>query len=349
MDGLRAVGEVGSMEEGYRTLVLDVDRTRSGLHGMAVDLVRNRRLPANPEVMTSECEMLSVVCRAFSPSVHGFSTTLMASMFSSTHLSANLSIQDYFKLISFLHTGQPQVRSAFDGCDLRMEEPQAAIEFEEFAKDLLTGDSESVCEAHLNLDADEFEFLQVVLNNNDDNDDEGGTVGFMTDEALVSPLPEPPQRSPRAPPSPVPKKRDRSVWSRAEDDFVLDYYAEHGPLWREMSKALVAELSYARSDDALRNRYERLTLSRQDCASTSSESSSKSSTTHTRRPSRAAWTKEEDEKICATVSTWSKGRAGWQELARELPGRTPHAVRNRANRMLLESQRAQIVEGLGPR
>lgn len=322
--------------------------TRSGLHGMAVSFVRDRRRPANQELMTSNCKMLSAISRSFPASTHGFSTTLMASMFSSAHLSANLSFQEFFKLVSFLNTGRPEVRSAFDGrAPPRMEQhPPAVLEFEEFAQELLADDSDVVGETTPGVGVfEELDLLQVPT------ECEAGDDCSKFNEALVSPsLADPPQRAARAPPSPTPKKRDRSTWNRAEDDFILNYYAEHGPLWREMSSTLAVELSCARSDDALRNRYDRLTTSRQDCASTSSETSSKSSGTQSGRPPRTAWTKEEDRLICETVRTWADGRAGWQHLSRRLPGRTAHAVRNRASRMLLESRRSELLEeGPSPR
>ena len=129
----------------------------------------------------------------------------------------------------------------------------------------------------------------------------------------------------------------KSYWTPSEDDFVIAYYSVHGPLWREMSLALAAQTSYTRSDDALRNRHDRLTAQRHNCLSSSKTRE---------RPPRVPWTSNEDETIGANVQTSNigcAGRAKWRQLAAKLPGRTPHAVRNRANRLAIAKERANAA------
>jgi hypothetical protein len=365
---------------------------------MAIEFVRDRRNPTNPEVMHSECELLSALCKAFDPCIHGFSTTVMVSMFSLRHLVAKLGHAELFQMMSFLFTGKPQYRSAFDGTPTPTLMSLTETDFEEFARDVLAQRDENVLSLPGDADA---------ANAADDADDAmtGFDELFEEDIDVLAPTPietsafelpwlresadvesEPESdvpselESPLGPPlqplavfhpsaaTPEPKhttasawvapqRRDRKEWTFAEDEFVLDYFARHGPQWREMSREMAKTMPHSRSDDALRNRHERILAHLHTHDSPSSDSSDVSSKSNHRprmsgaggggladRPPRASWTPQEDEIICDAVSLQAGGKPGWQALARKLPGRTPHAVRNRANRIVMESERANLTQ-----
>jgi hypothetical protein len=136
---------------------------------------------------------------------------------------------------------------------------------------------------------------------------------------------------------------ERKHWSSQEDECIMGYYEKHGARWRDMARALAAETLSSRSDDALRNRHYRLTAHRDESSSTtSSESSSLTSSASKPRQKRVAWSISEDELILKMVSI-SDERLSWQRVSELLPGRTAHAIRNRANRLFMERERTHIV------
>jgi hypothetical protein len=138
----------------------------------------------------------------------------------------------------------------------------------------------------------------------------------------------------------------RKSWSTQEDEFIMAYYEKHGAKWREMTRTFAAETLSARSEDALRNRHYRLTAHRDESSSTtSSVYSSSTSVASEHRQERLGWTVAEDELVLKIVSK-SEERWSWQQVANLLPGRTAHAVRNRANRLFLERERTHIVNAL---
>ena len=110
----------------------------------------------------------------------------------------------------------------------------------------------------------------------------------------------------------------------------------------------IAALLPGRSDDAVRNRWNRLKAEQgltgplaseapppaaKRAASTSSDGASK--------PERVSWTKAEDATILSSVQELGHK---WNKLAERLPGRTDHAIRNRFHRlqtMLEDKQREQ--------
>jgi hypothetical protein len=87
----------------------------NAVHRIALDIVRNRRDPAHPEYMTSECPMLNWLSVSYPSTVHGYSTTLMATMFRFDFIAKHFSYYEMMRLISYVHVGQPPYRSAHDG------------------------------------------------------------------------------------------------------------------------------------------------------------------------------------------------------------------------------------------
>ena len=131
--------------------------------------------------------------------------------------------------------------------------------------------------------------------------------------------------------TPVVMKRVASAWSIEEDAFVVEFYNTHGGKWRKMSRAIKLELGTSRSDDALRNRRYRLVSENDGPISVASDSTTASRS----KPPRSPWTTLEDAVIVQTLKAWH-GRITWKAIARKLPGRTPHAIRNRAHRLASE-------------
>ncbi|EOD07024.1 hypothetical protein EMIHUDRAFT_58434, partial [Emiliania huxleyi CCMP1516] len=98
-------------------------------------------------------------------------------------------------------------------------------------------------------------------------------------------------------------------WSPHEDELIRRGVEQLGCRWRVIAAQLPG-----RSDDAVRNRWSRL----QDTA--------KSRTGGRDGGERSSWTRAEDDVIVQGVSELGHK---WFEIARRLPGRTDHAIRNR--------------------
>lgn len=129
------------------------------------------------------------------------------------------------------------------------------------------------------------------------------------------------------------RKATRNDWTRDEDRFMCNFYKQHGPMWREMARAMATTLDHCviRSDDALRNRFARISNTA-PAIRRSTGSASIGSAPY----KRSNWTAEEDGVIVELVRT-RKGRFIWEEIGRKL-GRTPHAVRNRAARLAMKHE-----------
>jgi hypothetical protein len=397
-------------------------RRRSGMEPIAVEMVRDRRRPSHPGLMQTTCPILGVVSAWYPSSVHGYSTTAMASMFKSEYLVANLARSQMCNMVAYIYTGLPLQRSAYDGLRGQRMTPFAAPQaplvsprdLESYIESILRADvdlptmlrdpakpaavqadgkygndgvegredNELQMTGYETLDSDELDFLvsdrdgceynpfaKAVLllpgldvvsgESGDDGCGSASPVGLATPVDGVGS-----KRMWSRPPSPhdqkhvsIAKKRktvshsslssrlsyERKHWSAQEDECIMVYYEKHGAKWRDMARALAAETLSSRSDDALRNRHYRLTAHRDESSSTtSSESCSSTSTASKPRQKRVAWSISEDELILNMVSN-SDERLSWQRISELLPGRTAHAIRNRANRLFMERERTHIV------
>ena len=88
---------------------------------IAVEMVRSRRRPSHPELMQATCPILGLVSAWYPSSVHGYSTTIMASMFKFEYILANLALRQVCDMVAYIYTGFPLQRSAYDGlCGPRM-------------------------------------------------------------------------------------------------------------------------------------------------------------------------------------------------------------------------------------
>ncbi|EOD41810.1 hypothetical protein EMIHUDRAFT_58494, partial [Emiliania huxleyi CCMP1516] len=95
---------------------------------------------------------------------------------------------------------------------------------------------------------------------------------------------------------------ERKEWTAEEDDVIRTGVATHGLRWRK-----IAQMLPGRSDDAVRNRWNRLKGEAWEEA-------------------RVSWTRAEDAIIVNSVAEVGHK---WFQIAQRLPGRTDHAIRNR--------------------
>ena len=147
-------------------------------------------------------------------------------------------------------------------------------------------------------------------------------------------------------------KSIRLGWTSEDDWKLVRAVDQHDGRWRTIARALNLG-----SDDRLRNRWVRIvkgTKSQPDIieearrvAKKMESASQRTRTrmgktskfqrlTYTSTPS-SAWTVEEDAEIIRIISNphlWTR-RAPWFYLASKIEGRTRHAIRNRAHRLVL--------------
>lgn len=126
----------------------------------------------------------------------------------------------------------------------------------------------------------------------------------------------------------------RKQWSKSEDELIRSMVDSIGFRWRQIAARLPG-----RSDDAIRNRWARLNPQ-------SANTLRAPATTHRRAvETRTRWTRAEDDTLVSLV--WSifkqdvayaslkkSERRAWSTIADQLPGRTPHACRNRHHRLM---------------
>lgn len=159
---------------------------------------------------------------------------------------------------------------------------------------------------------------------------------------------------------------ERNAWSFEEDARIVASVREHGCKWR-----LIASFFEGRSDDAVRNRWNRvkdLPIHNPDQPSASSEPCAEPSTSSSpaaipplaapselgdesggrqetekaegRPPDRVSWSRREDEMILLSVATHGHR---WHKIAKSLPGRTEHAIRNRYARLQSLANRGKPI------
>jgi len=288
---------------------------------IAIDIVRGRKRPSHPEYLQSDCPMLSFIS-ALGATVHGFSTTMMLSMFNWEFVAAKLPPDELSRLVCFIYTGTPVHRSTFYGLGgmQPVVSESTQMEIGPYIDEIVDG-SVNISSAWWNI--------EPFMN--------GFEVFDETElDTLVSPPPVEVCELELSGTDVVADCRkarrcDRVPWTAVEDAFVLEFYNLHGGHWRRMAREMVGATKCARSDDALRNRHSRLTSLTSDGASSTSSSSSDSHPF--RLPCvRVPWTTAEDALIVAALVK-CHGRVTWTHIARALPGRTPHAIRNRAHRL----------------
>jgi hypothetical protein len=144
-----------------------------------------------------------------------------------------------------------------------------------------------------------------------------------------------------------PKHRNtmgRKDWSAQEDQTILEEVAKVGQKWR-----LIAAKLPGRSDDAVRNRWKRLTGAHSHTSAaaaqvadalglTSDGGPPKPKASKPRAPKadgaakteRLAWSVAEDDLIVKSVQEMG---LKWGKISELLPGRTAHAIRNRFHRL----------------
>jgi len=156
---------------------------------------------------------------------------------------------------------------------------------------------------------------------------------------------------------------ERKEWTTSDDILIRESVHTHGFKWR-----VIAALLPGRSDDAVRNRWNRLNEAEQpkplaveadassaelseSCLHVLSGKAAPRRPFHWRtnsgggsvdaewtKPERVSWSRQEDETIVHMVSEYGHK---WGRIAQQLPGRTEHAIRNRYSRLqtLIEMDR----------
>ena len=119
----------------------------------------------------------------------------------------------------------------------------------------------------------------------------------------------------------------RRVYTPEVDNYILHYVNTTGTHWRDLSRRLSDAMNLTISDDAIRNRW--LRLVRIELCTVRPRPSGPSREVH------VPWTQRDDEIIAETLCTHGRD---WSAVSERLENkRTPHACRNRANRIGLIS------------
>jgi len=145
-------------------------------------------------------------------------------------------------------------------------------------------------------------------------------------------------------------KAERFCWTSEEDAMIVAFVREYGQKWR-----LIASMLQGRSDDAVRNRWNRVrdlpehnngggrtplrkqpALKFPQAGGSELRREAPAATTALAavdddgKPERVSWSRWEDDLILRSVSELGHK---WHKIATRLPGRTGHAIRNRNSRL----------------
>lgn len=114
----------------------------------------------------------------------------------------------------------------------------------------------------------------------------------------------------------------RRRWSTEEDNFISDAmsHSPAPPQWRQLARDMYTAFGTYRTDDAIRNRWKRLSATSED---------SFTKTDNNREP-RMYWSRIEDEQLIRLVSEQG---FKWRLFEHSFPGRTAHSIRNRYSRL----------------
>lgn len=136
---------------------------------------------------------------------------------------------------------------------------------------------------------------------------------------------------------------ERKEWTAEEDDVIRTGVATHGLRWRK-----IAQMLPGRSDDAVRNRWNRLKGEAWEVGDggmalsgavegggaqrkpAHPKSSAVDGADGVFKEARVSWTRAEDAIIVNSVAEVGHK---WFQIAQRLPGRTDHAIRNRYHRL----------------
>lgn len=119
-------------------------------------------------------------------------------------------------------------------------------------------------------------------------------------------------------------QNSRRRWSTEEDIFISDAvsHSPAPPPWRQLARDMYAAFGTYRTDDAIRNRWKRLSATPEDLFTK----------TNNNCEPRVYWSRIEDEQLIRLVS---EEGLKWRRFKPFFPGRTIHSIRNRYNRLSL--------------
>ena len=166
----------------------------------------------------------------------------------------------------------------------------------------------------------------------------------------------------------------RKDWTEEEDRVILEQVSLHGQKWRVVAAALPG-----RSDDAVRNRWKRLTANANQQAEAvadalflrsdddaiegagsprsaadgeasqgaAGDAAAKATAAKPAKPKqeRMAWSMAEDAEIVRCVQMYG---LKWGRISQNLPGRTAHAIRNRFHRLQTLQAEQAALSGVTP-
>ena len=269
----------------------------------------------------------------------------MAHMFCPHFLRRKMDKESFEKLESYLNTGKPHLSSTNDGyspgCDvLKPIETSIKAEYKVTDSDQLfamrvfediqvndiedtRGAFESELKGYEDIDCDYFANLNGIFEKENAWRNERLRRSSMLD--IVNKR----------------RIRERGPWSPEEDRKLLEAYKRYGGQWRKLSRMLKIG-----TDDRLRNRWDRMREGVASAPRDVVEEVIRLTSRVSKRPyrwrsrssnltRRMKWDAEEDDVIIAALKDYDPTkRPSWKKIAKAVEGRTPHAIRNRASRLI---------------
>lgn len=114
----------------------------------------------------------------------------------------------------------------------------------------------------------------------------------------------------------------RFHWDADMDELLIEEYKKNGPAWRKLHKEFFARANVMISEDAIRNRYQRLVFG---------TPAPRVVPQNRFRKSRTAWTRDEDTKL---IHLFLEFKGKWSLISQKFVGRGAQSLRNRMTRLV---------------